>query len=64
MYGIFICSLFNDALSNYDFSRRMKELQVNHELERMRRKRSWPNLRYYHGICLEELRKTKKNLSG
>jgi hypothetical protein len=27
------------------------------------RKRSWPNLRYYPGICLEGLRKTTKNLS-
>jgi hypothetical protein len=27
------------------------------------RKRSWPNLRYYLGICLEGLIKTTKNLS-
>jgi hypothetical protein len=27
------------------------------------RKRSWPNLRYYSGICQERLRKTTKNLS-
>jgi hypothetical protein len=27
------------------------------------RKRSWPNLRYYLGICLEGLRKVSKNLS-
>jgi hypothetical protein len=27
------------------------------------RKRSWPNLRYYPGICLEGLTKTTKNLS-
>jgi hypothetical protein len=26
-------------------------------------KRSWPNLRYYPGICLEGLRKTTKILS-
>jgi hypothetical protein len=26
------------------------------------RKRSWPNLRYYHGILLKGLWKTKKNL--
>jgi len=25
------------------------------------RKWSWPNLRYYPGICLEGLRKTTKN---
>jgi hypothetical protein len=27
------------------------------------RKRSWLNLRYYPGICVEGLRKTMKNLS-
>jgi hypothetical protein len=27
------------------------------------RKRSWPNLKYCPGICLERLRKTTKNLS-
>jgi hypothetical protein len=27
------------------------------------RKRSWPNLRYYPGICLEGLRKATKNFS-
>jgi hypothetical protein len=26
-------------------------------------KRSWPNLRYYSGICLQGLSKTTKNLS-
>jgi hypothetical protein len=26
------------------------------------RKWSWPNFRYYPGICVEELRKTMKNL--
>jgi hypothetical protein len=26
----------------------------------MKRKRSWPNFRYYTGIYLEELRKTTK----
>jgi hypothetical protein len=27
------------------------------------RKRSWPNLRYYHGICLEGVRKNTKTFS-
>jgi hypothetical protein len=27
------------------------------------RKQSWPNLRYYPGICLEGLRETMKNVS-
>jgi hypothetical protein len=30
---------------------------VSNELERRRRKRSWPNLRYYPRICLKGLRK-------
>jgi hypothetical protein len=38
----------------------MKEWQVNDKLETMFKKRSWPNLRYYPGIYLEELRKTTK----
>jgi hypothetical protein len=28
-----------------------------------RRKRSWPEVNYYPGICLQELRKTAKELS-
>jgi hypothetical protein len=27
------------------------------------RKRSWPNVRYYPGVCFKGLRKTTKNLS-
>jgi hypothetical protein len=38
-------------------------MSVSNEFERMWKKRSWPNLRYYSGICLEGLRKTTKNLS-
>jgi hypothetical protein len=36
---------------------------MNNELESIGRKQSWPNLRYYPGICVEKLRKTIKNLS-
>jgi hypothetical protein len=36
---------------------------VNDELEGIWKVRSWPNLRYYPGICLEGSRKTTKNLS-
>jgi hypothetical protein len=32
-------------------------------MERCGRKRSWINLRYYAGICLEVLEKTTKTLS-
>jgi hypothetical protein len=31
---------------------------VNNELEKCGRKQSWCNLRHYHSICLEALRKT------
>jgi hypothetical protein len=34
---------------------------VNDELESSGRKRSWPKLRPYSGICLEGLTKTTKN---
>jgi hypothetical protein len=34
----------------------LKKRLVNNELARIW-KRSWPNLRWYPGICLEELRK-------
>jgi hypothetical protein len=30
-------------------------------MQRMRKKRPWPNLRYRLSICLDELRKTTKN---
>jgi hypothetical protein len=36
---------------------------VTDEFEGSRRKRSWPNLKYYPGICLEGTRKTTKSLS-
>jgi hypothetical protein len=32
---------------------------MNNELERCGRKRSWPNLRHYSSICLEELGKSR-----
>jgi hypothetical protein len=41
----------------------MKGWKVNNELERCRRKQSWPNLRYYPGIRLEVPRKTTKKLT-
>jgi hypothetical protein len=36
---------------------------VNDRLKRICKKRSWPNLRHNHDICLEGLSKTTKNLS-
>jgi hypothetical protein len=36
---------------------------MNKEVERYGRKRPWPNLGQYHGICLEGLRKTRKDMS-
>jgi hypothetical protein len=35
-------------------------MTVNYELEGMWKKRSWPNLEYYLGICLEGMRETTK----
>jgi hypothetical protein len=37
---------------------------MNNELEMLRRKQSWPNLRYYPSICLEGLRKPQKHQAG
>jgi hypothetical protein len=36
---------------------------MDNELERYGRKRIWPNIKYYHGICLGVLKKTTKGLS-
>jgi hypothetical protein len=61
----FTCNLFNDAFSvthNQTKQSRMK-WHVNDELEGCGRKRSWPNWRYYPGICLEVLNKTTITLS-
>lgn len=40
--------------------RRIVRGLVNNEEERCGMKRSWINLRFFHGIWLESLRKTKK----
>jgi hypothetical protein len=50
-----ICGLFNDSLSSSNGTAKMNNWAW--------RKRSWPNLRCYPGICLEVLRETTKNLS-
>jgi hypothetical protein len=36
---------------------------MNNEFKRYERKWLWPNLRYNPGICLEEMKKTMKNLT-
>jgi hypothetical protein len=38
-------------------------MMANNELKRRGKKWSWSRLRYYHGICQEELRKTTKLIS-
>jgi hypothetical protein len=38
-------------------------MRVNNELEGYGRRQLWPNLRYYHRISFERLRKTMENLS-
>jgi len=35
---------------------------INHELEMIKKKFYWPNLKQYIGICLEGLSKSTKNL--
>jgi hypothetical protein len=44
--------------------RRIIEQLINDTLERMERKRSWPNLSYNPNIFLEGLKETTKILSG
>jgi hypothetical protein len=60
MICLFMFGLFNDAVSSSDY------IASNDRIMNWKvygRKRSWPNLRYYSGICLEELRKTTNTLS-
>jgi hypothetical protein len=56
---LFIYSLFNDAVNNSGF------IASNDEMtdERVKKKRSWLNLRYYSDICLEGLKATNEKLS-
>jgi hypothetical protein len=37
---------------------------MNNELERIWKKLSWANLRYYPSVCLQGLKKYKKPWSG
>jgi hypothetical protein len=48
---LLVYGLFNDAVSSSDFCVEWRDYQ-----------RPWPNLRYYHVICFEELKKTTKTL--
>jgi hypothetical protein len=57
----FICSLFNDVASSSDFTVSNDMILMN--WKGYRRKQSWPNLRYYPGICMLGQRKTTKNVS-
>jgi hypothetical protein len=63
-YMMSICSLFNDAFQWL----RLYSVEWNDDSWMMNwkvcgRKRSWHNLMYYSGICLEGLTKPTKNLS-
>jgi hypothetical protein len=51
-----MCGLFNDNFSSPDNVGWTNRRQCG-------RKRSWPNLRYYPDICLEELRRTTRTLA-
>jgi hypothetical protein len=55
---LFICSLFNDTVSNSDHAALNDWIIVKREWER---KWPWPNVRYYPGICVVGLRKTTRN---
>jgi hypothetical protein len=56
----FSYSLFNDAFIISDYIAPNERMMVN--WKGCERKRLWPDLRYYPGICLGVLRKTTKNL--
>jgi hypothetical protein len=58
------CNLFNDDFSliqNFCVWWKYDKWKMN--CKRFGRKRSWPNLKYYPGICLEGPRKSEKPLS-
>jgi hypothetical protein len=55
---LFICGLFNDSISSSDCISSNDIMNWKY----CRRKRSWPNLRYYPGICLEGLKRTTRLL--
>jgi hypothetical protein len=59
----FICSLFNYALSVTQHNVEWKDDRWMVNWKGCGRKRSWPKLRYYPGICLEGPRKTTKNIN-
>jgi hypothetical protein len=62
IYLEYVSSLFRDAFSlTQTIYHQMNGWYVNDELERMW-KWFWPNLWYYLSICLEELRRSTKNL--
>jgi hypothetical protein len=62
LHFIYVFVVYPTKLSvTQTIQRRNKEWYVNYELERMWKKRSWPNLRHYHCICHKGLKKTTEN---
>jgi hypothetical protein len=61
--SFFSCSLFTDTVSNSRLYRVKGLYDSEWWIEECRRKWSWPNSRYYLGMCLKGLRKTMKILS-
>jgi hypothetical protein len=57
---LFLCSLFNDAVSNLDYPTSKDCMTVNNTLEMWK----WllPNIRLSPSICVEGQRKSKKKL--
>lgn len=54
--SILICSLFENAVSNSQYTASNDWLAVNNRLYGMCKGKLWLNLEYYPTICLKQLR--------
>jgi hypothetical protein len=60
LHFIYIFVVYPTKLSVTQIIQRRNKY-VNHELEMIWKKLSWPNIRHYHCICHKGLKKTTKN---
>jgi hypothetical protein len=60
---LFTYAVFNDSFNSSDKKRHMMAWLVNSKRAEIRKETVRANLRYYNGLCLEELRKNTKSLS-